>query len=201
MELCNILNKYQDEKLYNIKDVIVKFKEYYGLTLEELENYLSNYKVMDKEEILSYIKLEYQECCSLKEIFDKRMIEYNYYDKVLKILSTKGLNYLMIIKYLSDCKDKNISKEKILEDIEIYHYSSVVTGRDINRLLIVLFHLLTKFNKTLDTINEKKGFLNQRLCIDSLMFEQEELYPSEKLIMIDEYYLDKTSLKTRKLTR
>ena len=133
----------------------------------------------------------------MEEIIENRMLEYDYYDKVLKILSYKGLSYLMLINYLCNCKERNDYQEKILEEVQIYHYSSIVTGSDINRLLIVIFHLLKKFNSTLETANNKQDYLSQRLSSGMLKYEIDELYPSEKLIMKDDYYLDKTSLKVK----
>lgn len=197
MELYDIVGKYNEDKLYNIIDVKEKFKDYFGMTLEELESYFGNYNLINKNEILNYLKKYYNGSFKLDKIIDNRMLEYDYYDKVLKILSGKGLNYLMIIKYLCNCKERNAYHEKMLEDVQIYHYSSIVTGSDINRLLIVIFYLLKKFNSTLETANNKQDYLSQKLSSGMLKYEVDELYPSDKLIMKDDYYLDKTSLKVK----
>lgn len=201
MDICDVVNKYNEDKLYNIVDVKEKFKDYFGVTLEELEFYFSTYNIVDKNEVINYLKMESKGYLQIEEIIENRMLEYEYYDKVLKILSRKALNYLMIIKYLCNCKERNEYQEKILEEVQIYHYSSIVTGSDINRLLIVLFHLLKKFNSTLETANNKQDYLTQRISSGSLRYEKDELYPSEKLIMKDEYYLDKTSLKMKRKAR
>lgn len=201
MEICEVVSRYNEDKLYNIVEVKEKFKDYFGVTLEELEVYFGNYNLVDKNEILNYLKRECNGYLQMEEIIENRMLEYDYYDKVLKILSNKGLSYLMLINYLCNCKERNDYQEKILEEVQIYHYSSIVTGSDINRLLIVMFHLLKRFNSTLETANNKQDYLSQRLSSGMLKYEVEELCPSEKLMIIDDYYLDKTSLKKKVRTR
>ena len=201
MELCEVISKYSEDKLYNIIEVKEKFKDYFGMSIEEMVAFFSNYNVIQKEEILNYLKMEYKNYFCLEEVVNNRMLEYDYHNKVLKILSFKGISYLMLINYLCDCREKDQSKEKVLEDVQIYHYSSIVTGSDINRLLVVMFHLLKKFNSTLETVNNKQDYLSQRLSSGMLKYEMDELYPSENLMIVDDYFLDKTSLKAKVRTR
>ena len=200
MGIFEITEKYQDKKLYNINEVVDNFSEYFDMSLEEMINYFSNYSITTKEEFLSGINLLNNECVYLKEIVNNKMVEYDYYCKVLEILSSKALTYLMMIKYLCNSKEKNGEYEQILEEAQIYHYSSVVIGEGVNKFLVVLFHLLNKFSNTLEVINDDNFTLN-KMSMGFVNYDNDEIYPSENLVIKDNYYGDKTSFYVKRKVR
>lgn len=202
MEIFKVTKNYEMDKLYNMQEVISKFGEYYGKTFEELEHYFSNYSIIEKEEVIKYLEDIYQDSPYLQNILKNRQLEHDYYEKTLKILSVKATTYLSLIDYICNGKEKDIQKEKVLEDIEVYHYSSIVTGRDINRLMVALSHLIINFNIFLERARTSVNFSNQRVSEFMLNCETDEIYPSEKLIIKEgDYCLDKTSLNVRRRTR
>ena len=202
VEIFKVTKNYEMYKLYNMQEVISKFGEYYGKTFEELEHYFSNYSIIEKEEVIKYLEDIYQDSPYLQNILKNRQLEHDYQEKTLKILSAKATTYLSLIDYICNGKEKDKYKEKVLEDIEIYHYSSIVTGRDINRLMVALSHLIINFNIFLDRAGTTVGFSNQRVSEFMLNCETDEIYPSEKLIIKeDDYRMDKTSLNVRKRIR
>jgi len=201
MDVFKITERYHDKKLYNIIDVVKEFPIYFNMTLEELEFYFNNSFIISKEEIITYLKKCNKDSNSLTIMEKEILLDYNYYQKVLNIFSTKALTYLSLIKYLSDCNNNQLKDEKIekiLENVEIFHYGSIVTGEDIKRLLVVLYHSIVKFNENLDEINEKTKFQTKRI---NPLFVLDEYGPSEKILITKEdYYIDKTSLITKKKT-
>lgn len=198
MKIFDITKRYDEEKLYNINDVAAEFLNYYNMSLEELENYFSNYYIIDKEELINYLKEEYNNSNHSQEIINNRILEYEYHNKVLKILSNKALRYLLIIKYLCEWKEYQEEYEKILKNAQIYHYSNIVIGKTINKFLIPLFHILERFKSTLNVINNKENFLFQNMSTALLLHGDEEIYPNEQLVITDDYYGDKTSIKIKK---
>jgi len=200
MGIFEITEKYQDKKLYNMMEVVEKFSEYFNMSLEELEIYFSNYSIIEREKFLNCINFENSECVYLREIVNNKIAEYDYYCKVLEILSGKALTYLMLIKYLCNCKEKNSSYEQILEEAQIYHYSSIMVGEGINKFLVVLFHLLNKFSNTLELVNNKDFILN-KMSMGFVNYDKEEIYPSENLVIKDNYYGDKTSFYVKRKVR
>ena len=110
----------------------------------------------------------------------------------------KALKCLELVKYLCNCEEKNNSYEQLLIDAEINHYSSILIGKNVNKILIVLFHLLKRFSGILKVMNKEDNFCLQRFSIGFLGSVKEELYPNEELVVVDGYYIDKTSFNVKK---
>lgn len=206
MCLDEILKKYDMEnldKLFVISYVINEFSLYYGMNFSEMREYFTNYEVITFEDISNYLAKE-KKSFELSEIIDNRKKEYSYYKDVLKILSDKALNFLDLLEYLSvsNVCNKDDIYEKQLEDLKIYHCSSVLMGDDIKRILLVLFNIKKKFDDILENINNKEKYLNERIDDFGFIYGDEDIYPSKNLI-IYEGKIDKTSLSPKKklLTR
>ena len=202
MKIIDITEKYNDKKLYNITDVVKEFPTYFNMSLEELEFYFKNYFIIPEQELIDYLKEIYNNDKNLNNIEKERLQEYKYYQKKLATYSSKALIYLSLINYLCNCNEfdnKEKHMEMLLEEVEIFHYSSILVGEDIKRLLVVLYHSLKELDDTLDQINEKTKFKDSRL---NPLFILEEFGPSTRLLITGEdYKIDKTSLITKKRIR
>ena len=49
------LDKYGVTKLYNFSDVILEFKDYFGMDILELKEYFTNYSILEWEMIVDYL--------------------------------------------------------------------------------------------------------------------------------------------------
>ena len=200
MKIFDITTKYNDKKLYNIIDMVNELPNYFNMSIEELEFYFTNYFIIPEEEIIDYLKEVYKDDKKINDIIKERMQEYKHYQRKLRIYSSKALIYISLIKYLcNDTATKNKNIEKMLDEVEIFHFSSIVVGEDIKRLLVVLYHSLKEFDNILDEINEVIKFKNTRI---NPHFIIDEYGPSQKLLITDDdYNIDKTSLLTKKRVR
>ena len=200
MDVVSIL-ECNDEKLYNLSDIVIKFKKYFGYSIEELKEKFLNYNVCYWEVISDY--LEDKNITGNEKCY--RQVDYNYYKKSLSILSDKGLQIIGIIEYLCNDNKHNIFLEKNFEDLEMYHYGSVMKGKDINKIIILLFHLLNKFNETLKKVNNLDHYLKTHIDSFAINYGGKRIYPNEELIVFldNENYsnvdlFDKTSFVVNK---
>ena len=199
MDLVNIL-ECNNEKLYNLGDIVVKFKKYYGYSIEELKEIFLNYNVCYWEVISDY--LDDKNIIGNDKCY--RQVDYNYYKKSLSILSKKGLEVIDIIDYLCNIDNVDLVYENSLDKLEMYHYASVMKGEDINRLLILLFHLVNKFKSLLDKVNDMDTYLVSHLDKFAINYGGDRIYPNKDLIIclgdVDESgvdLFDKTSFVVR----
>ena len=192
---------YDDLKLYDISDFINKFKRFYKLDLEEIENLFNNYNILVWNEIEKYLM---ENDFNTREIADKYS-SYLFYEKSLDNLKTKGLYLISILKYLVDSKknlDYNDDYEDLLNRVGIYHYSSILKGVDINKLSIVIYHLVNSFNFYLDKVNSFETYLGYGIDKFTLIYGGDRIFPNRELVVdINDYEVnlfDKTSLYTKK---
>ena len=202
MNLYDVIKKYDKDnlvKLFSIVSVVEEFSLYFGMSLEEMNNYFVNYKMIDFQEIVDYLEKKYNDN-DIDKVIDKRKREYYYYSDVLKILSDKGLFFLSLLSYLCNSRvfDNDNFYENQLEELEIEHYSSVMIGYDIKRILIALFHIKRMFDETLVNINKKELYLSERIDSFGFSYGGNDIYPSKNLI-INSGRVDKTSLSPRKI--
>ena len=198
MNLDEVLNKYDKDnliKLFTVNSVINEFPLYFGIGFDEMRNYFINYEVIDFEEVCNYLKNK-----NMDFVLSKRQNEYLYYNEVLSILSDKGLFFINLLEYLSNSKIFNLDDfyERQLMDLEIEHYSSVLIGNDIKRILIALFHIKKMFDENLENINKKELYLDERIDGFGFSYGGRDIYPSRNLIVTNGK-VDKTSLAPRKV--
>ena len=190
MDIFDIIKRYDEDNLYNIRTVIKEFSTYFELSIEEMLELFQKYVIISSESIYNYLKEINID--NLNIIFTNRVKDYHYYKETLEILSNKALMLLDLINYLAVSNgNTNVNEyEKRLKELQIYHYSSIVKGKDINRILIVLFHIIKKFNQTLENVNDIYKYSNQRINIYDV--STDVYYPSKTLIS-EPFKLDKTS--------
>ena len=133
-----------------------------------------------------------------------RNFTYEFYYKSLSNLKNKGLELVELIEYLNGLKiiNYNTLYESKLQLIDVSHFGSLLIGGDINRILIVMYHLLKEFNDTLAKINSIDTYVDYSNLINkSVIFvEGDSVYPNDSLIVYDnedKNLLDKTSFIVR----
>ena len=206
IERKNSYNKYNidKEKIYNLKDILDNFTNYYGISFNNLKNLFAKYEIISLEIVENYIlgnknrmyETKFENEIDAKKIFEKRVIDYKYFKKTLKILSNKGLKYLELLEYIGnmECDLERISqKEELLNELDIFHYGSILKGNDILKLLKKLNNVINSFNNTLHKINSLETYNNQTIDKFALIFGKNDLYPEESLVVTDDYINDNTS--------
>jgi len=199
------LTPFNNDAIYNMKDVIEQFPAYLGMSLEELKYLFQNYETITKEQLQDYVtknqgqlkESQYNFFIPIEKLISIRIQDYEYFEKVLAILSKKGLEFLSLIEYLGNLKYNNEEieiKENILKDLNIFHYSSIAKGNDINNLLIALSHLIDQFNEFLRKINSFQTYHEQNIDDFALHYGTDKIYPSTSLRLETGERIDKTSL-------
>ena len=158
MKKCN--NYLEDNKVYNLQNVLDDFSNYFGMSFLEVENLFFDYKMIDKKLI----------CNSIYS-----MEIYYYFQSYLAILSHKAIRYLMILKYIAT--DNNVCEEDewyeaILKNLGIFHFGRIMSGSEINKILICLANTMNEFQSVLKFANSFDSYsydnLDKIIDIDKL---------------------------------
>ncbi len=200
------VNKYgiDDERIYNLKDIINNFSNYFGFSFEELNNIFANYEILTYDAIGKYIRdyknkmfeFKFDRNIDVSEILKKRKVDYDFFKKTLAILSAKGLRYLELLEYMGNMNsdiDRVDEFESVIEELGIFHYGSILKGIDINRLLSKINNIINLFDDNLDKINSLSTYDSQNIDNFALIMGGDGLYPLESLVAKDNYISDKTS--------
>lgn len=193
-KICDVVS-YNKCKLYDFSDVINKFEEFFDLNLEEIEELLNNSYIIEWSEL--YDKL-IKNGVNI-ERSEQILLNYEFYKKTLFNLRMKGLELVDLIKYLNLLKvvDYKENYELKLDAVGIYHFSSILKGKDINRILVIMYHLLNQFNENLKKINSIDSYICSNNLINTYFnVNDEHIYPNRDLVVYDDenkYLLDKTS--------
>jgi len=191
---------YADRKLYDFDEVIGNFDKYYGLSIEEISNLFSFCSIMEWDEI--YDKLE--DIGFTNNDIMSRYFTYEFYNKTFLNLKIKGLELVDLVKYLYNLKvvDYDVFYENKLHVCDISHFGSLLIGKDINRILIVMYHLLKRFYEVIEKINLIDTYIDNKnlVCKSAIVIDGDNAYPSDSLIVYDDEdkdLLDKTSFIVR----
>lgn len=198
------IESYDDLKLYDISDFINKFKIFYKLDLDGIENLFSNYNMLKWNEVEKYLM---DNGFSDREVFDKHN-SYLFFEKSLDNLKIKGLELISILRYLVDSKtnlESNDSYEDLLDSVGIYHFTSILTGVGIKKIYIVIYHLVNSFNFYLEKVNSLDTYLGYGVDKFALIYGRDKIFPNRDLVVdVDDYdvnLFDKTSLHVKKKIR
>lgn len=198
------IESYDDLKLYDISDFINKFKIFYKLDLDGIENLFSNYNILKWNEVEKYLM---DNGFSDREVFDKHN-SYLFFEKSLDNLKIKGLELISILRYLVDSKtnlESNDSYEDLLDSVGIYHFTSILTGVGIKKIYIVIYHLVNSFNFYLEKVNSLDTYLGYGVDKFALIYGRDKIFPNRDLVVdVDDYdvnLFDKTSLHVKKKIR
>lgn len=188
--------------VYNVGDVICYFDKYLGYSYSDLFDKFRtiNDSIVTKDLVISYCLNNYDKLYESKfesninmGIIKKRISDYEVFCKILDIYKYKGINYLSLLNYLMmvDNGEEDEKFEKLLVDLEISHYKSVICGRDVVKILIALRNVIFKCDETVATINDMDtyNFYN----FNSFSLNSSELYPRSSLVG-DDMCMDKTSI-------
>lgn len=198
------IESYDDLKLYDISDFINKFKIFYKLDLDGIENLFSNYNILKWNEVEKYLM---DNGFSDREVFDKHN-SYLFFEKSLDNLKIKGLELISILRYLVDSKtnlESNDSYEDLLDSVGIYHFTSILTGVGIKKIYIVIYHLVNSFNFYLEKVNSLDTYFGYGVDKFALIYGGDKIFPNRDLVVdVDDYdvnLFDKTSLHVKKKIR
>lgn len=170
-------------KIYSVNEILKNFKDYFGISFEEMKQLFSASQIpFDSNRIDSK---ERQTCDCL-------------WKQQLAILSHKAMNYLYLLEYIAN--DNNVCyedewTEKILEQLEIFHFGRGMTGSGINQLLFPLSHLMRQIQVLLQKINSVDANLLDNLAI---YYEENKMYLLDNMVSSCDRIEDKTSLKNAK---
>ena len=194
-DICEIVC-YDDRKVYDFVSVVDKFKDYFGVDIDEINDMFMGSYVLKWEDLCEKL----QDYGLDDDEINNRKFTYSFYNKTLLNLRTKGMNFVDLIKYLNDgevikCDEKC---ENILSSANMFHFGSLLNGKSINKILVLMYHLLNNFDEALKTINLVDNYLdnNKLINLTIVTIDGETAYPSDSLIVYDDEYkdlLDKTS--------
>ncbi len=197
------INKYNEYGVYNVSDIINDFPNMFNITLPNLiaEFLLTNNKIISKKEISNYCINNFNNLTESKnrnnidnDIIESRLKDYEIFKKIIDIYKQKGLTILDILVYLNQNK-LNKQYEKLLDELDIAHYKSIICGRDLIRILNALNNIIKNYNKTINIINNLNTYNN--IHYDSFARLSNKLYPNKSLINNEDNY-DNTSLTLTK---
>ena len=197
------INEYNEYGVYNVSDIINSFPDIFNITLPNLtaEFLLTNKKIISKKEITNYCINNFNNLNESKnrnnidnDIIESRLKDYEKFKKIIDIYKQKGLTILDILIYLNQNK-LNKQYEKLLNELDIDHYKSIICGRDLIRILNALNNIIKNYNKTINIINNLNTYNN--IHYDSFARLSNKLYPNKSLINNEDNY-DNTSLALTK---
>ena len=197
------INEYNEYGVYNVSDIINSFPDIFNITLPNLtaEILLTNKKIISKKEITNYCINNFNNLNESKnrnnidnDIIESRLKDYEKFKKIIDIYKQKGLTILDILIYLNQNK-LNKQYEKLLNELDIDHYKSIICGRDLIRILNALNNIIKNYNKTINIINNLNTYNN--IHYDSFARLSNKLYPNKSLINNEDNY-DNTSLALTK---
>ena len=197
------INEYNEYGVYNVSDIINSFPDIFNITLPNLtaEFLLTNKKIISKKEITNYCINNFNNLNESKnrnnidnDIIESRLKDYEIFKKIIDIYKQKGLAILDILIYLNQNK-LNKQYEKLLNELDIDHYKSIICGRDLIRILNALNNIIKNYNKTINIINNLNTYNN--IHYDSFARLSNKLYPNNSLINNEDNY-DNTSLALTK---
>ena len=187
---------YDNNKLYDFSIVVDNFKESFGFDIDEMELFFNQYSSLKWEDIIKELSANGFSC---SEILN-REFTYKFYEKTLFNLKSKGNELISLVRYLKEKRviDYDVDIEDKLKCVEVSHFGSLLSGKSINKILVVIYHLLNNFNNALDNINSIDNYLDNKKLISrsAVVIDGDIAYPSDSLIVYDDEYrdlLDKTS--------
>ena len=170
-------------KIYSVNEILKNFKDYFGISFEEMKQLFSASQIPFDSNRIDSKKRQTCDCL---------------WKQQLAILSHKAMNYLYLLEYIAN--DNNVCfedewTEKILEQLEIFHFGRGMTGLGINQLLFPLSHLMRQIQALLQKINSVDANLLDNLAI---YYEENKMYLLDNMVSSCDRIEDKTSLKNAK---
>lgn len=195
--------------IYNVNDIICSFDKYLGYDFSDLFSKFETIeeKIVTRDEVISYCMCNYDKLDESRfsdnvnmRVVKKRVDDYRHFCKILDIYKYKGLKYLSLISYLKSLDNGKIDEknEKLLIELDISHYKSIVCGRDLIKLLNALGNTIIKCDETISIVNDMNTYHSHNF--DSLALGSDEVYPRHSLVN-DDRYLDRTSISVNNKKR
>lgn len=140
-KLNEMISLVDDLKLYNLCDVVGDFKSYFGFDIEEINELFKGRLQITSVDIYEGL-FEFGFCGS-------EMLEvgnmYDFNDLKLCSLNYKMNNLINLIRYICGLDvviESNDFYEKELKGWGIEHFSSVLLGKDVKKLLMAIDQVL-----------------------------------------------------------
>lgn len=198
-----------DKKIYNVLDVVQNFGDYFGMSFQELQEMFLQFQVLSWEEVQFYIQhhldfmweARFTKDVNMTVIVARRKMDYDFFYKNLIILRDKGLAYLELLEYLASRKndeDRDLQYENMLEQFEIFHYSSVLSGEHLNKIFIPLKHVFQRFCIYHQKMNTLTTYDHQTVDSFMLTYGRDRIYPPASLVVDVDEPNDRTSYATSK---
>lgn len=181
-----------ERKIYNLTDIILNFSEYFNCEFDQLKAFFTHYEVISWDEVKKYILncsdrlYERRFSCEicLEDVLEERFIDYEYFNKVLEILSKKSLMYLNLLEYLASRMndlEREYEYEKVLNNLEVFHYASILKGSDLILFLKELATLIHQFQNALMKVNCLETYHSQTIDSFARQVGGDSIYPSSSL--------------------
>lgn len=205
----------EGEGLYNIRDVLDNFSTYFGSDFRELSFMFYNYplQLIESNQLREYVEnnlsfmeeSRFQKDVCMDAVMKRVMRDYQYFEKKLSILSNKGLQFLDLLCYLTNLQDQFKEQdcyEKQLKILGIFHYNSVMIGKDIQTILVAFGNLLKQFFECLEKMNRLETYHTGSIDSFAVHYGAERIYPCPSLVLensfLEENVIDKTSIIPKK---
>ena len=186
----------KNEGIYSTKDVIENFSLYYGKSFPELYLFFKKSCPVSEERILNQLK-QGKYPCNL-EIID---IRYSYLKKRIDILKKKGIEYLLLLSYLTNLDKKHLplklKYENELNSCQFFHYGSILVGKDLKSILNALNETINQLERDLARI-ETETYYFSVISHKKINQEKNQIYPEEEIVAERRLPLDRTSLILKK---
>lgn len=149
---CYDFEKIKDEGIYNVADILNKENNYLFLDFYSVFHLLKNGVIEDKSLIIKQL-IQKNHQYNL-EVVDKN---YDYLLKEINALRKRGIEILFLLSYLKNLE--NVEYEKInkyeqeLINKNLYHFRSILTGKDLKYILNDFTMTILQFKINLEAIN------------------------------------------------
>ena len=189
-----------DEGLYDIGDIILQFEQYFGMNFYYLNEFFKDSTVIEKKKLID--RLEF---CQSNYQFRVLDVNYNYLVKKIQILRKKGQVYLLLLEYLKKTSNKNFHVNSCYEEklnaCGIFHFRSVLMGRDIKKILNALGNTFNQLIDCLVAIESPKTYAFPRIDSFSVFYEKNRSYPNLDIVLKSTDLFDETSIVPKRLKK
>lgn len=187
-----ILSDFEDKGVYCVKDIIQRFSFYFHEDFWEMVEFFQKCPFAEKKTILKDVEEKNSQ-------YSAKMVSkiYRFFERRIEFYQNCGLEYLILLSYLKNLDNgqaySNLEIEKELERYHLFHFGSILVGKDVKKILLSLDEINRQLREDILKINS----------IDTYSISTFELIRYEKLnrnsiLLVDSNLSNKEKRKTKK---
>lgn len=198
----------EEDKNYQVRDVLDMFPAYFGMNVDELVSLLGNYEILSEEVICENLVRCPEKIwenrfymSDMRKIIEERRQDYQIFKKNLAVLSDKAIYYLDLLQYMGIynccfCHEKEVGFYlDILSQLGIVlSKDGMLKGNELNLILIPLYHSISQFLDILNKVNCLETYYEQTYDSFARSYGEDKIYFTENVLLTDDFILDKTSM-------